>query len=39
MFSRFTVEQEIDLKDVLKALGVTEVFIKNANLTALSGRK
>ncbi|KAJ1070739.1 hypothetical protein K5549_003718 [Capra hircus] len=33
---RFTVEQEIDLKDVLKALGVTEVFIKNANLTALS---
>ncbi|KAG8511509.1 Neuroserpin [Galemys pyrenaicus] len=36
---RFTVEQEIDLKDVLKALGITEVFIKNANLTALSGRK
>ncbi|KAI4578965.1 hypothetical protein MJG53_000842 [Ovis ammon polii x Ovis aries] len=36
---RFTVEQEIDLKDVLKALGVTEVFIKNANLTALSDNK
>ncbi|KAF6385479.1 serpin family I member 1 [Rhinolophus ferrumequinum] len=35
---RFTVEQQIDLKDVLKALGITEVFIKNANLTALSGQ-
>ncbi|XP_007446501.1 PREDICTED: neuroserpin [Lipotes vexillifer] len=36
---RFTVEQEIDLKHVLKALGITEVFIKNANLTALSDNK
>ncbi|KAM8771067.1 neuroserpin isoform 2-T3 [Rhynchonycteris naso] len=36
---RFTVEQEIDLKDVLKALGITEVFIKSANLTALSDNK
>ncbi|KAK1344164.1 hypothetical protein QTO34_014726 [Cnephaeus nilssonii] len=36
---RFTVEQEIDLKDVLKALGITEVFTKNANLTALSDNK
>ncbi|XP_066097385.1 neuroserpin isoform X2 [Saccopteryx bilineata] len=36
---RFTVEQEIDLKGVLKALGITEVFIKNANLTALSDNK
>lgn len=36
---RFTVEQEIDLKDVLKTLGITEVFIKNANLTALSDSK
>ncbi|XP_033067520.1 neuroserpin isoform X2 [Trachypithecus francoisi] len=35
---RFTVEQEIDLKDVLKALGITEIFIKDANLTALSGK-
>ncbi|KAF6385482.1 serpin family I member 1 [Rhinolophus ferrumequinum] len=39
VFSRFTVEQQIDLKDVLKALGITEVFIKNANLTALSDNK
>jgi hypothetical protein len=31
------VEQEIDLKDILKALGVTEIFIKDANLTAMSG--
>ncbi|XP_012871719.1 PREDICTED: neuroserpin [Dipodomys ordii] len=36
---RFTVEQEIDLKDILKALGVTEIFIKNANLTGLSDNK
>lgn len=36
---RFTVEQEIDLKDVLKALGITEVFTKNANLTALTDNK
>uniref|UniRef100_A0A8D0XWD8 Serpin domain-containing protein n=2 Tax=Sus scrofa TaxID=9823 RepID=A0A8D0XWD8_PIG len=36
---RFTVEQEVDLKNVLKALGITEVFIKNANLTALSDNK
>ncbi|KAL0592692.1 Neuroserpin, partial [Plecturocebus cupreus] len=36
---RFTVEQEIDLKDVLKALGITEIFIKDANLTGLSGKK
>lgn len=36
---RFTVEQGIDLKDIFKALGVTEVFIKDANLTAMSDRK
>ncbi|XP_053456222.1 neuroserpin [Nycticebus coucang] len=36
---RFTVEQEIDLKDVLKALGITEIFIKNANLTAMTDNK
>lgn len=36
---RFTVEQEIDLKDILKALGVTEIFIKDANLTALSDKR
>lgn len=36
---RFTVEQGIDLKDIFKALGVTEVFIKAANLTAMSDRK
>ncbi|EDM00882.1 serine (or cysteine) peptidase inhibitor, clade I, member 1, isoform CRA_a [Rattus norvegicus] len=36
---RFTVEQEIDLKDILKALGVTEIFIKDANLTAMSDKK
>ncbi|XP_076788653.1 LOW QUALITY PROTEIN: neuroserpin [Arvicanthis niloticus] len=35
---RFTVEQEIDLKDTLKALGVTEIFIKDANLTAMSDK-
>ncbi|KAM4887389.1 neuroserpin isoform 1-T3 [Thomomys bottae] len=36
---RFTVEQEIDLKDILKALGVNEIFLKNANLTGLSDNK
>ncbi|MEJ1277626.1 serine (or cysteine) peptidase inhibitor clade I member 1 [Cricetulus griseus] len=36
---RFTVEQEIDLKDIFKALGVTEIFIKDANLTAMSDKK
>lgn len=36
---RFTVEQEIDLKDILKALGVTEIFIKDANLTSMSDNK
>jgi serine protease inhibitor len=33
------VEQELDLKDILKTLGITEIFIKNANLTGLSGKK
>ncbi|CAO2612855.1 Serpini1 [Lemmus lemmus] len=36
---RFTVEQGIDLKDIFKALGVTEIFIKDANLTAMSDSK
>ncbi|XP_005076191.1 neuroserpin [Mesocricetus auratus] len=36
---RFTVEQEIDLKDIFKALGVNEIFIKDANLTAMSDKK
>lgn len=36
---RFTVEQEIDLKDTFKALGVTEIFNKDANLTAMSDKK
>ncbi|KAM5293356.1 neuroserpin [Ctenodactylus gundi] len=36
---RFTVEQEIDLKDILRALGITEIFSKNANLTTLSDNK
>ncbi|XP_005393199.1 PREDICTED: neuroserpin isoform X1 [Chinchilla lanigera] len=36
---RFTVEQEFDLKDILKALGITEIFFKNANLTTLSDHK
>ncbi|XP_075806541.1 neuroserpin [Microtus pennsylvanicus] len=36
---RFTVEQGIDLKDIFKALGVTEIFIKDANLTSMSDRK
>uniref|UniRef100_A0A452HIG5 Serpin domain-containing protein n=1 Tax=Gopherus agassizii TaxID=38772 RepID=A0A452HIG5_9SAUR len=34
---RFTAEQEVDLKDVLKGLGITEVFSRNADLTAMSG--
>uniref|UniRef100_A0A6I8PAM2 Serpin family I member 1 n=1 Tax=Ornithorhynchus anatinus TaxID=9258 RepID=A0A6I8PAM2_ORNAN len=34
---RFTVEQEIDLKELLKSLGITEIFNRNADLTALSG--
>uniref|UniRef100_A0A452HIJ9 Serpin domain-containing protein n=1 Tax=Gopherus agassizii TaxID=38772 RepID=A0A452HIJ9_9SAUR len=33
---RFTAEQEVDLKDVLKGLGITEVFSRNADLTAMS---
>lgn len=36
---RFTVEKGIDLKDIFKAFGVTEIFIKDANLTAMSDRK
>ncbi|XP_023573577.1 neuroserpin [Octodon degus] len=36
---KFTVEQEIDLKDILNSLGITEIFLKNANLTALSDNK
>ncbi|XP_028723021.1 neuroserpin [Peromyscus leucopus] len=36
---RFTVEQEIDLKDTFKALGVTEIFNKDANLIAMSDKK
>ncbi|XP_004598663.2 neuroserpin [Ochotona princeps] len=36
---RFTVEQGVDMKDILKALGITEVFIKNANLTSLSEKE
>lgn len=36
---RFTVEQGVDMKDILKALGINEVFIKNANLTSLSDNK
>uniref|UniRef100_A0A8V0X7M3 Serpin family I member 1 n=1 Tax=Gallus gallus TaxID=9031 RepID=A0A8V0X7M3_CHICK len=36
---RFTVEQEIDLKDVLKGLGITEVFSRSADLTAMSDNK
>ncbi|KAF7242638.1 Neuroserpin [Varanus komodoensis] len=34
---RFSIEQEIDLKDVLKGLGITEVFSRSADLTAMSG--
>ncbi|EMP39840.1 Neuroserpin [Chelonia mydas] len=33
---RFTAEQEVDLKDVLKGLGIREVFSRNADLTAMS---
>ncbi|XP_044885877.1 neuroserpin [Mauremys mutica] len=33
---RFTAEQEVDLKDVLKGLGITEIFSRNADLTAMS---
>ncbi|OXB62279.1 hypothetical protein ASZ78_012327, partial [Callipepla squamata] len=36
---RFTVEQEIDLKDVLKGLGITEVFSRSADLTGISGKR
>nr|XP_003218193.1 PREDICTED: neuroserpin [Anolis carolinensis] len=36
---RFTIEQEIDLKDVLKGLGITEVFSRSADLTAMSDNK
>ncbi|XP_001505567.2 neuroserpin [Ornithorhynchus anatinus] len=36
---RFTVEQEIDLKELLKSLGITEIFNRNADLTALSDDK
>ncbi|XP_074046959.1 neuroserpin [Macrotis lagotis] len=36
---RFTVEQEIDLKDVLKGLGISEVFNRNADFSALSDNK
>ncbi|XP_074154235.1 neuroserpin [Sminthopsis crassicaudata] len=36
---RFTVEQEIDLKDVLKGLGISEVFSRNADFSALSDNK
>ncbi|XP_072474652.1 neuroserpin isoform X2 [Notamacropus eugenii] len=33
---RFTVEQEIDLKDVLRGLGISEIFSRNADFSALS---
>lgn len=36
---RFTIEQEIDLKDVLKGLGVTEAFGRSADFTAMSGKR
>ncbi|XP_044290348.1 neuroserpin [Varanus komodoensis] len=36
---RFSIEQEIDLKDVLKGLGITEVFSRSADLTAMSDNK
>ncbi|XP_074860012.1 neuroserpin [Carettochelys insculpta] len=36
---RFMAEQEVDLKDVLKGLGITEVFSRNADLTAMSDNK
>lgn len=37
--SRFTIEQEIDLKDALKGVGITEVFSQSADLTAMSGKR
>uniref|UniRef100_A0A8C4UIG7 Serpin family I member 1 n=2 Tax=Falco tinnunculus TaxID=100819 RepID=A0A8C4UIG7_FALTI len=36
---RFTVEQEIDLKDVWRGLGITELFSSSADLTAMSDNK
>ncbi|XP_054840132.1 neuroserpin isoform X1 [Eublepharis macularius] len=36
---RFTIEQEIDMKDVLKGLGITEVFSPSADLTGMSDNK
>ncbi|XP_070801490.1 neuroserpin [Pituophis catenifer annectens] len=36
---RFTIEQEIDLKDALKGVGITEVFSQSADLTAMSDNK
>ncbi|XP_015284945.1 PREDICTED: neuroserpin [Gekko japonicus] len=36
---RFTIEQEIDLKDVLKGLGITELFSPSADLTGMSDNK
>lgn len=36
---RFTIEQEIDLKDTLKGVGITEVFSQSADLTAMSDNK
>uniref|UniRef100_A0A2D4GBC9 Serpin domain-containing protein n=2 Tax=Micrurus TaxID=8634 RepID=A0A2D4GBC9_MICCO len=36
---RFTIEQEIDLKNALKGVGITEVFSQSADLTAMSDNK
>ncbi|XP_032081595.1 neuroserpin [Thamnophis elegans] len=36
---RFTIEQEIDLKDALKGVGITEVFSQSADFTAMSDNK
>uniref|UniRef100_A0A2D4HFV3 Serpin domain-containing protein n=1 Tax=Micrurus lemniscatus lemniscatus TaxID=129467 RepID=A0A2D4HFV3_MICLE len=36
---RFTIEQEIDLKNALKGVGITEVFSQSADLTAMSDSK
>ncbi|NXB77906.1 NEUS protein, partial [Donacobius atricapilla] len=36
---RFSVEQEIDLKDVWRGLGITELFSSSADLTAMSDNK
>ncbi|KFQ21843.1 Neuroserpin, partial [Merops nubicus] len=36
---RFTVEQEIDLKDVWRGLGITELFSSSADLTGMSDNK